>query len=133
MSKLRIRPVNERIIVKPKAIENQTKGGILIPGTVRDRIDKEKPEVGYIMAIDKTSKEPKFLVGQKIVFNKFATTEITCQGQKYLIMLESSVLGIFTEISEDEQKQIEDDFNEKADNEEVRLKKEFSSTGVPVI
>ena len=99
---MKIKPINERLIVIPK-IQDESQGGIFIPHAARDT---EKPEVGFVVAVDDAdSRKAKFSVGDKIVFNKFATTPIEHYGVRYLIMLESSVLGIFTEVSEDERKE----------------------------
>ena len=91
-------PVNERLIVVPKTID---KTNIYLPHTAKT---VEKPEVGFIIAMDTAIEKPKCKVGDKIVFNKFAATDIEYKKKKYLVMLESSILAIFSNVDEEERK-----------------------------
>ncbi len=93
-------PINERIIVVPKDVVEAS--GIYIPQNAASLM--EKPEVGFIIAMDGAIEKPKCRVGDKIVFNKFATTDITYKSKKYLVMLESSILAIFSKVDEEERK-----------------------------
>jgi len=91
-------PINERLIVVPKTIE---KTNILLPHTVKVN---EKPEVGFIIAMDTNIEKPICKIGDKIVFNKFAATDIQYKKKKYLVMLESSILAIFSNVDDEERK-----------------------------
>ena len=93
-------PVNERIIVAPKEVVEAR--GIYIPQNAKSLV--EKPEVGFIIAMDKAIENPNCKVGDKIVFNKFAATEISYKRKKYIVMLESSILAIFSKVDEEERK-----------------------------
>ena len=103
MREIAIVPVNERIIVLPKTQKDE--GGIIVSQRYLDKVN-EKPEVGFVIAVDTTSdRKPLCKPGDKIVFNKFATTDITHLGVKYLIMIETSVLGIFSTVTDEERKE----------------------------
>jgi chaperonin GroES len=97
---LNFHPVNERIIVLPKLADEQVKG-IFLPGQAREK-QNEKPEVGLVIAVSSDITNVKCKVGDKIIFNKFATTDITSQGKRYLIMLDSSILAVYDDVSEEE-------------------------------
>lgn len=89
-------PVNERIVVVPKEVETR---GILLPQSAKLN---EKPEVGFVVAIDSSIEKPKCHIGDKIIFNRYATTDITYQEKRYLIMMESSVMAIFKNVTQEE-------------------------------
>jgi len=92
---MKIRPLQDRIIVKRLEEEETTKGGIIIPDTA-----KEKPQRGTVLAvgtgkvengtkIDMTVKE-----GDTVLYGKYAGTEITVDGDEVMIMRESDILGV---------------------------------------
>jgi chaperonin GroES len=88
--------LQDRIIVKRLEEENVTAGGILIPDTA-----KEKPQRGEIVAVGKgkTADDGKLIpmdvkVGDKVLFGKYAGTEIKIDGTDYLIMREDDILGV---------------------------------------
>src|SRR5437868_13556632 len=93
--KLNITPVagtKNRVIVKPAAAEEKTAGGIIIPDTA-----KEKPQKGIIMAAsqkDEDGNAPVVKTGDTVLYGKYAGTEITVEGEDYLIMRESDILAI---------------------------------------
>ncbi|MBU4484241.1 co-chaperone GroES [bacterium] len=96
---LKIRPLQDRVIVKRLTEEEKTKGGIIIPDSA-----KEKPQEGEIMAVgngkisDKGNIQPLDVkVGEKILFSKYAGTEIKVDGNEYLIMREDDILGVVAE------------------------------------
>ena len=96
MSKLSVRPLHDRILVQRVEEETKTKGGIIIPDTA-----KEKPLEGKIVAagngrtLDNGTKVPlEVKKGDKILFGKYAGTEIKIAGSEYLMMREEDVLGI---------------------------------------
>jgi chaperonin GroES len=93
---MNLRPLQDRIIVKRLEEEAKTAGGIFIPETA-----KEKPQKGEIVAVGngKKTEDGKILpidvkVGDKVLFGKYAGTEIKIDGQEYLIMREDDILGI---------------------------------------
>ena len=89
--KLSIKPLHDRVIVKADAAEEKTAGGIIIPDTA-----KEKPQRGTVMAAGPGKKDEPTTVkaGDKVLYGKYGGTEITVDGQDYLIMRESDVLAI---------------------------------------
>ena len=96
MAKIKVRPLNDRIIVKRVKEETKTKGGIIIPDSA-----KEKPLEGKVIAagngriLENGSKIPlEVKKGDKILFSKYAGTEIKIDGVEYLMMREEDVLGI---------------------------------------
>jgi chaperonin GroES len=92
-----VRPLHDRILVKRMAEEEKTAGGLYIPDTA-----KEKPQKGEIIATGKgrITEDGKILplevkVGDKVLFGKYAGTELKFEGGEYLMMREEDVLGIF--------------------------------------
>ncbi len=93
---MNIRPLQDRIIVKRLEEEEKTKGGIIIPDAA-----KEKPMQGEVVAAGKgkVGDDGKVnpldvKVGDKILFGKYAGTEVKIDGEEYLIMREDDVLGV---------------------------------------
>jgi chaperonin GroES len=93
---MKLRPLQDRIIVERLEEESKTAGGILIPDTA-----KEKPQRGKIVAVGKgkVTEDGKVLpvdvkVGDKVLFGKYAGTEIKVEGIDYLIMREDDILGV---------------------------------------
>jgi chaperonin GroES len=94
---MKIRPLQDRIIVERVEEETKTAAGIIIPDTV----SKEKPQEGKVIAVGKgkTTPEGKVLPldikeGDKVLFGKYAGSEIKVEGQEYLIMREDDILGV---------------------------------------
>jgi len=93
---MKIRPLQDRIIVKRVEEEETTKGGIIIPDTA-----KEKPQEGKVIAVGKgkTNEDGKLQPldvkkGDKVLFSKYAGTEINIEGVEHLIIREDDVLGV---------------------------------------
>ena len=93
---MKIRPLQDRIIVKRVEEEEKTKGGIIIPDTA-----KEKPSEGEVIAVgpgardeDGTLVALDVKVGDRILFGKWSGTEIRLDGEDLLIMKESDVMGV---------------------------------------
>jgi len=92
---IKIRPLHDRVIVKRIEEEEKTKGGIIIPDTA-----KEKPQEGRVIAAGPGKHEDGKLVpldvkaGDKILFGKYAGTEIKLNGEEHLILREDDILGI---------------------------------------
>ena len=93
---MKIRPLQDRILVKRIEEEEQTEGGIIIPDTA-----KEKPIEGKVIAVGKgkVSEDGKIIPldvkkGDRILFGKYAGTEVKIEGEEHLIMREEDVLGV---------------------------------------
>jgi chaperonin GroES len=93
---INIRPLSDRLIVEPVEQEETIAGGLLLPETA-----KEKPQQGNVLAAgagrrdeDGERIEMDVKVGDRVLFAKYAGTEIKLNGQKLLIMKESDVLGV---------------------------------------
>ena len=91
-----LKPLADRVVVKPSAAEEKTKGGIIVPDTA-----KEKPVWGEVIATGpgKTSDEGKVIplevkVGDKVLYGKYSGTEVTLDGEEVLIMRESDIFAI---------------------------------------
>ncbi len=85
-----IKPLADRILVKPLAAEEKTIGGIIIPDSA-----KEKPAKGEIIAVGAGTKDEEMIlkVGDIILYGKYAGTEIEHEGEKFLIMRQNDVLA----------------------------------------
>lgn len=93
---MKLKPLHDRILVQRMEEEAKTKGGIIIPDTA-----KEKPAEGRVVAVGegKTGDDGKKIAlsvkeGDRILFGKYAGTEVKIEGEEYLIMREDDVLGI---------------------------------------
>jgi len=93
---MKIRPLQDRVIVKRVEEEEKTKGGIIIPDTA-----KEKPQEGKVIAVGKgkVTEDGKVIpldvkAGDRILFGKYSGTEIKVEGEEHLIMREEDILGI---------------------------------------
>jgi chaperonin GroES len=93
---MKLKPLHDRILVQRVKEEEQTKGGIIIPDTA-----KEKPAEGKVVAVgngklDENGKRIALEVkkGDRILFGKYSGTEVKMEGEEYLIMREDDVLGI---------------------------------------
>lgn len=94
---IRIRPLNDKVVVKPLKQEEVTKGGIVLPDTARE----EKPEQGEVIAVgpgkllDNGQRAPLSVkVGDKVLFTKYAPDEIDIDREKYLVIEEEKILGV---------------------------------------
>ncbi len=93
---MKIRPLQDRVIVKRIAEEEKTEGGIIIPDTA-----KEKPQEGKVIAVGKgkVNDDGKLIplqvrAGDKILFGKYSGSEIKIDGEEHLIMREEDILGV---------------------------------------
>ncbi|HXV79679.1 MAG TPA: co-chaperone GroES [Candidatus Binatia bacterium] len=93
---MKIRPLQDRVIVQRIAEEERTKGGLIIPDTA-----KEKPQEGKIVAVGKgkLNEDGKITpldvkVNDRVLFGKYAGTEINIDGEEHLIMREDDILGV---------------------------------------
>ncbi len=93
---MNVKPLADRVIVKPLESEEKTAGGIIIPENA-----KEKPQTGEVVAVgsgkiaDNGQKIDMTLkAGDKVLYGKYSGTEVTIEGTDYLIMRESDVLAV---------------------------------------
>ncbi len=86
-----IKPLADRVVVQPSAADEKTAGGIIIPDTA-----KEKPQRGTVMAVGPGKKDEPLSVkeGDKVLYGKYAGTEISIDGNDYLILRESDILAV---------------------------------------
>ena len=91
MSKLKIKPLADRVLVEPLEAETKTASGIIIPDTA-----KEKPQKGNVVAVGAGTKENPIsvIVGVTVLYGKYSGTELKYEGKDYLIMKESDILAI---------------------------------------
>ncbi|MEE0985601.1 MAG: co-chaperone GroES [Bacteroidaceae bacterium] len=90
---MNIKPLADRVLIEPAAAETKTIGGIIIPDTA-----KEKPLQGTIMAVGNGTKDEEMILkeGDKVLYGKYAGTEIEHEGKKFLIMRQSDVVAILS-------------------------------------
>lgn len=94
---MEIKPLGDRVVVKPLEAENKSKGGILLPDTA-----KEKPQEAKVVAVGKGKmlengaiQTPEVKVGDKVLFGKYSGNEITTkEGEELLILREEDILAI---------------------------------------
>ncbi len=88
-----IKPLADRVVVEPAPAEEKTASGIIIPDTA-----KEKPQKGTVVATGPGKKDEPLTVkvGDKVLYGKYAGTEITIDGKEYLIMRESDIYAIIS-------------------------------------
>lgn len=86
-----IKPLADRVLVEPKEAETKTASGLYIPDTA-----KEKPQEGKVIAAGPGKKDEtmEVKVGDEVLYGKYAGTEVTVEGKKYLIVKQSDILAI---------------------------------------
>ena len=99
MAKLKFRPLHDRVVVRRIEAEEKTKGGIIIPDTV-----KEKPQEGEILSVGPGGRDEAgklipidLKAGDRVLFGKWSGTEVKLDGVEYLIMKESDIMGVLDE------------------------------------
>ena len=88
---MNIRPLADRVLIKPAEAEQKTASGIIIPDTA-----KEKPQRGEVIAVGKGTKDCEMTVkvGDQVLYGKYSGTEIHVDGVDYMIMKESDIYAI---------------------------------------
>ena len=93
---MKIKPLADRVVVRPLEAEDKTKGGLYVPDTA-----KERPQQGEIVAVgpgrvtdDGKKVPPEVKVGDRILYGKYSGTEVNYEGTEYLIMRESDIFAI---------------------------------------
>lgn len=96
MTKVKFRPLHDRVLIKRAAPETKTAGGIILPDTA-----EEKPMEGEVVAVgsghvnDNGEVRPLDVkAGDKVIFSKWAGTELTIDGEELMVMKESDIIGI---------------------------------------
>ena len=89
---MKLNPLADRVLIQPTPAEETTLAGIIIPDSA-----KEKPLKGTVIAAGKGTKDEEMVLkeGDKVLYGKYAGTEIELEGEKYLIMRQSDVLAVF--------------------------------------
>ena len=97
---MKFRPLHDRVLVERVECDTKTKGGIIIPDTVQ-----EKPSQGEITAVGPGGRDESgelipidLKVGDRVLFGKWSGTEVTIDGQELLIMKESDIMGVLTDL-----------------------------------
>ena len=91
---MNLRPLGDRVVIKKVEVEEKTKSGIVLPSSAQ-----EQPQMAEVLAVgsdilNDEKKKDEIKVGDKVIFSKYAGTEIKLDGEEYLIMRESDILGI---------------------------------------
>ena len=93
---MKIRPLQDRVIVERIDADEKSAGGIIIPDTA-----KEKPQEGKIIAVGKGKRKedgglipPDIKAGDRILFSKYAGSDVTLDGKEFIIMREDDILGV---------------------------------------
>ena len=88
---MKIKPLADRVLVKPAEAEEKTASGIIIPDSA-----KEKPLKGKVVAVGEGTKDEKMILkdGDEVLYGKYSGTELEFEGTKYLIMRQSDVLAV---------------------------------------
>ncbi|MBI4082335.1 MAG: co-chaperone GroES [Candidatus Lambdaproteobacteria bacterium] len=93
---MKIKPLQDRVIVERLAAEERSAGGIIIPDTA-----KEKPQEGKVVAVGKGKRRedggvtpPDVKAGDRILFAKYSGSDVTIDGKEYIIMREDDILGV---------------------------------------
>ena len=91
MTELKIKPLADRVLIKPSEAETTTSSGIIIPDTAQ-----EKPQKGKVVAIGNGTKDHEMTVkvGDSVLYGKYSGTELKFEGSDYLMMRESDLLAI---------------------------------------
>lgn len=91
MADIKFRPLHDRVVVRRVESEAKTAGGIIIPDTA-----KEKPQRGKVVAVGSGKKDEPMTVkvGDSVLYGKYSGTEITIDGDDYLIMRESDIFAV---------------------------------------
>lgn len=89
---MEIKPLADRVLIKPAPAETKTIGGIIIPDTA-----KEKPLKGEVVACGNGTKDEEMVVkvGDTVLYGKYAGQELEFEGEKYLIMKQGDILAVF--------------------------------------
>ena len=86
---MKVKPLGDRVLVKPDAVETKTAGGIIIPDTAQ-----EKTQRGVVVAVGDDKENIKVSVGQKVIHDKYAGTQIQIDGVDHLILKSNDLVAV---------------------------------------
>ncbi|MGI5063048.1 co-chaperone GroES [Treponema denticola] len=86
---MKVKPLGDRVLVKPDAVETKTAGGIIIPDTAQ-----EKTQRGVVVAVGDDKEKIKVSVGQKVIHDKYAGTQIQIDGVEHLILKSNDLVAV---------------------------------------
>ena len=88
---MKIKPLSDRVLIQPNPAEEKTAAGLIIPDTA-----KEKPLAGKVVAVGPGTSEVKMevKVGDQVLYGEYAGTEVTVEGETYLIMRQSDIFAV---------------------------------------
>lgn len=95
---MQIKPLFDRVVIEPNKEENMTKYGIVLPET-----SQERPQTGVVVAVgdgecfDCDIKEMKVKIGDKVVFNKYAGTELKLDNKTYIVLRQIDLIGVLND------------------------------------
>ena len=95
---MNFKPLYDRVVVDPKVEENMSKSGIVLPQT-----SQEKPQIGVVVAVgdgenfDCVESKMKVKIGDKILFEKYAGTELKLEGKTYVVLRQIDIIGVFND------------------------------------
>ena len=95
---MNFKPLFDRVVIEPNQEENISKSGIVLPET-----SQERPQIGVVVAVgdgesfDSDIKEMKVKIGDKILFSKYAGTELKLDGKTFIVMRQIDVIGVFND------------------------------------
>lgn len=94
-----LKPLADRVVIKPLQAEEKTKGGIVLPDTAKD-----KPQEGEVVAVgpgrildNGTKLSPEVKVGDRVIYSKYSGSEIKIEGEEHLVVREQDILAIKTQ------------------------------------
>lgn len=86
---MKVKPLQDRILLKPELAESKTASGIIIPDTAQ-----EKTQKAVVMAVGNDKEKIKVSVGDKVIYDKYAVTQIKIEGEEYLIVKANDVIAV---------------------------------------
>ena len=95
---MNFKPLYDRVVVEPELEENISKGGIVLPET-----SQERPQIGNVVAVgdgenfDNVSSVMKVNIGDKVLFERYAGTELKLDGKVYIVLRQIDVIGVFND------------------------------------
>lgn len=95
---MKFKPLYDRVVIDPEVNENKTSAGIVLPQT-----SQERPQVGVVVAVgdgesfDKAKCEMKVKVGDKVLFEKYAGTDLKLEEKTYIVLRQIDVIGVFND------------------------------------
>ena len=86
---MKVKPLGDRVLVKPDAVETKTAGGIIIPDTAQ-----EKTQRGVVVAVGDDKEKIKVSIGQKVIHDKYAGTQIQIDGVDHLLLKSNDLVAV---------------------------------------